>query len=288
MREILESINENTWIISDTHFGHANILSFEPCRLTQMRIDGYEADEHDQWIIDNWNTVVQPGSTVLHLGDFAFKPGFYTPKFNKCYEEKFKNVSSKEFKDMIKIIKPRSLDEIMHFLLSERKGASDGMNKDQFKSIISNYIPEQEYYQRYEDLLNGNIVLILGNHDPKPKQFLNRNIKVIDGFYHFSGDEFEILNKVQHPDPMFSGFVKQIGDKNYLFCHYALFNNDSWDLNNKMIAPRMKVLETIYKANGCDCNIHGHLHSNKSIFEDSINVCFEHLSYMPQKLKSLI
>lgn len=69
--EILSLINEETYIISDTHFGHANILNFEPCRNTAMRIDGHE--NHDEWLIENWNSVVKPDDVVLHLGDFAFK-----------------------------------------------------------------------------------------------------------------------------------------------------------------------------------------------------------------------
>lgn len=280
MKEKLDKINEDTWIISDLHLGHKNILSFEPCRLTQMRIDGYDDDEHDAWVVDTWNKTVSPDDTVLVLGDFSFKTGYYTEYFEKCYE-KFKDAQPDILKKTLKLHKPKSLNDIMKI-----KIASNGsIEKEHFKSFISNYIPENEYYTRYEDILNGNIILVLGNHDPKPKQFLNRNVEVIDGFYHYMGD---ILNKVQHPDPMFSGFIKEINNKKYLFCHYALFNNDSWDLQNKMIAPRIKILEKIYELSECDYNIHGHLHSNKSIFEDSINVCFEHLSFRPQRLISFI
>jgi calcineurin-like phosphoesterase family protein len=71
IKEILDMIDENTRVISDTHFGHENILTFEPIRNTTMRIDGYE--NHDQWLIDNWNSSVKPDDVVLHLGDFAFK-----------------------------------------------------------------------------------------------------------------------------------------------------------------------------------------------------------------------
>ena len=71
IKNLLESINEETFIISDTHFGHTNITEFEPRRRTAMMIDGY--DDHDEWVIDNWNSIVKPDDTVLHLGDFAFK-----------------------------------------------------------------------------------------------------------------------------------------------------------------------------------------------------------------------
>jgi len=70
---ILNSVNLDTWIISDTHLGHKNVLDFEPNRLTRMLIDGYFADEHDTWVVDTWNSIIKPNDTVLHLGDFAFK-----------------------------------------------------------------------------------------------------------------------------------------------------------------------------------------------------------------------
>ncbi len=97
---ILDKINETTWIISDTHLGHKNILEFEPGRLTAMRIDGYEADEHDRWIIDNWNAKVKPGETVLHLGDFAFKQLINNEKTLKLYE-KYKNLSKIELEKFL-------------------------------------------------------------------------------------------------------------------------------------------------------------------------------------------
>ena len=99
-KEILDKIDENTWIISDTHIGHKNILDFEPCRLTQIRIDGYEADEHDQWVIDNWNSVVKPDDVVLHLGDFAFKQ-LVNKKITLDLFRKYKHLSKKEFETFL-------------------------------------------------------------------------------------------------------------------------------------------------------------------------------------------
>jgi calcineurin-like phosphoesterase family protein len=72
-KEILDMINEDTFVISDTHFNHANILTFEPTRQTAMMIDGYDLANHEEWLIENWNSVVKPDDVVLHMGDFAFK-----------------------------------------------------------------------------------------------------------------------------------------------------------------------------------------------------------------------
>ena len=53
-------ISPDTWIISDTHFFHENI--------------GKYCNRPDNWqelIIKNWNDLISPDETVLHLGDFA-------------------------------------------------------------------------------------------------------------------------------------------------------------------------------------------------------------------------
>lgn len=56
------------FLISDTHFGHANILKYEPCRS----ILGNTIEGHDECLIDNWNSVVNKKDTVWHLGDVLF------------------------------------------------------------------------------------------------------------------------------------------------------------------------------------------------------------------------
>lgn len=70
-KSILDLITEDTYIISDTHFGHDNIAQFEPSRLVHMASSGYTT--HDEWLISQWNSVVKEDDVILHLGDFAFK-----------------------------------------------------------------------------------------------------------------------------------------------------------------------------------------------------------------------
>lgn len=53
------------FFISDTHFNHKSII--ELCERPFNTIE-----EHDQKLIDNWNSVVGPEDTVFHLGDFCF------------------------------------------------------------------------------------------------------------------------------------------------------------------------------------------------------------------------
>lgn len=56
-----------TWFISDTHFGHKNILEFEK----EARPFSCLEDMHEV-MIDRWNSVVRNNDIVYHLGDFAF------------------------------------------------------------------------------------------------------------------------------------------------------------------------------------------------------------------------
>ena len=52
--------------IADTHFGHANCISFDGRPFETI-------EEHDETLIANWNSVVADKDHVYILGDFAFK-----------------------------------------------------------------------------------------------------------------------------------------------------------------------------------------------------------------------
>ncbi len=58
------------YYISDTHFNHANIMKFCPnTRLFES------ADKMNEFMIEEWNSVVTDKDTVYHLGDFCFGRG---------------------------------------------------------------------------------------------------------------------------------------------------------------------------------------------------------------------
>ena len=60
---------KNVYVISDTHFGHNNIIKYEH-RDSKLNITTIQ--EHDEELIKRWNNVVKPGDLVLILGDFSF------------------------------------------------------------------------------------------------------------------------------------------------------------------------------------------------------------------------
>lgn len=53
------------WFISDTHFGHANIIKYSNRPFQDV-------DQMNEWMIEEWNKRVQKNDDIYHLGDFAF------------------------------------------------------------------------------------------------------------------------------------------------------------------------------------------------------------------------
>jgi len=62
----------NIWFISDTHFGHENILKFVDENDNLIR-PGFDSISHmNQRILDNITDNVKAGDTLYHLGDVYF------------------------------------------------------------------------------------------------------------------------------------------------------------------------------------------------------------------------
>jgi calcineurin-like phosphoesterase family protein len=62
MRERNDIDPAKTWVISDTHFGHKNIIGY--C---------HRPDDFEQILLNEINAVVREGDTLLHLGDLCYK-----------------------------------------------------------------------------------------------------------------------------------------------------------------------------------------------------------------------
>lgn len=56
------------FFIGDLHFGHKNIVKYEG--ISRGNVESLE--EHDDWIISQWNSVVTKHDLVWVLGDVAF------------------------------------------------------------------------------------------------------------------------------------------------------------------------------------------------------------------------
>lgn len=57
-----------TYITSDLHFGHRNIIKYENRPFNDIQ-------EMDNWIIKNWNKTVEEDDLVYILGDFSWYKG---------------------------------------------------------------------------------------------------------------------------------------------------------------------------------------------------------------------
>lgn len=62
----------NTWIVSDTHFGHDNIVGF--C---------FRPEEHEQVMIAEWRAHVPDDASVIHLGDACYGHNGGNTRFRK-------------------------------------------------------------------------------------------------------------------------------------------------------------------------------------------------------------
>ena len=253
MIDLAKIINKDTYIVSDTHFGHAKVLTFEPVRveyladyntdvvveaerllelLQTIPSDDHRSHQeiqdlakflipfHDEMLIEKWNSVIGEDDNVLHMGDFAFKG------------------------------------------VSESTAA-----------------------------LNGNKILLRGNHDLKSARTyieagfkdVIESVKIIVGNFTYE--------KTPRTDKYWNGLVMSINhnnkDINMMFSHYPPFNNNKWDV--KKYGNITNMLEEIYTNFGCDVSIAGHTHSEKSVFGSAVNVSIEHCtSLTPMKLGTIL
>lgn len=72
----------NVYFIADLHLGHRKILAF-----SKGHRSGTTTEEHDEWIIKQWNSVVHKRDIVYVLGDVAF---------GRHHLEKFKRLNGKK------------------------------------------------------------------------------------------------------------------------------------------------------------------------------------------------
>jgi calcineurin-like phosphoesterase family protein len=74
------------WVVSDTHFGHANILNFRNPDGSKVR-PHTSVEEMDEQMIQRWNEVVGVNDRVYHLGDVAINRR-YLPTLNRLNGKK--------------------------------------------------------------------------------------------------------------------------------------------------------------------------------------------------------
>lgn len=81
---------KNIWFISDTHFGHENILKFTTPNGKLIRGDKFSStEEMNQHMYDCWNETVKLGDRIYHLGDVTWiKDSKFVKTFRKLNGDK--------------------------------------------------------------------------------------------------------------------------------------------------------------------------------------------------------
>ena len=59
------------WLISDTHFGHENMLFFRASDHQRVRREFQTVEACDAAMCENWARLVKPTDIIYHLGDIA-------------------------------------------------------------------------------------------------------------------------------------------------------------------------------------------------------------------------
>ncbi len=68
-----KNIARDTWLISDTHFLHKNILKFVDSTTGLLVRPNFDTvEEMNEHMIERWNSVIMPHHRVYHLGDVFF------------------------------------------------------------------------------------------------------------------------------------------------------------------------------------------------------------------------
>ena len=103
-----------TFITSDLHFGHKNIMSFCPQSRARFRNDVNYMNEQ---MVAEWNSIVQPDDLVYILGDVAFLPAQKAAEYmNRCNGRKILVQGNHDRKTLNDPSFRRCFEEVHHYL----------------------------------------------------------------------------------------------------------------------------------------------------------------------------
>lgn len=87
------------YFIGDTHFGHTNVLTLDNRDFPSIQ-------DHDDFIITNWNETIRNNDDIYFLGDFSLSRKSYTEQLLKSLNgRKHFIVGNHDKKDTIKLYK---------------------------------------------------------------------------------------------------------------------------------------------------------------------------------------
>lgn len=151
----------NTWIVSDTHFGHDNIVGF--C---------HRPEDHEQVMIAEWRKEVPDDATVIHLGDLCYKGN-----------ARFKNLTAKELTGARKLLVLGNHDRQRYSFYRDC-----GFQPVKPFAIDFNGYPISfaHYPWSSEDPLPGEIAVLRESDPPSKVRMLGRHLR-LHGHIHNNG-----------------------------------------------------------------------------------------------------
>ena len=103
-----------TFVTSDLHFGHKNIMSFCPQTRARFRNDVSYMNEA---MVEEWNNCVEPEDLVYILGDVAFLPAQKAAEYmNRCNGRKILVQGNHDRKTLNDPTFRRCFEEVHHYL----------------------------------------------------------------------------------------------------------------------------------------------------------------------------
>jgi calcineurin-like phosphoesterase family protein len=103
-----------TYITSDLHFGHKNIMKFCPATRARFRDD---VDYMNEAMVKEWNEIVEPEDLVYILGDVAFLPAQKAAEFmRRCNGRKILVQGNHDRKTLNDPVFRGCFEEIHHYL----------------------------------------------------------------------------------------------------------------------------------------------------------------------------
>jgi calcineurin-like phosphoesterase family protein len=103
-----------TYITSDLHWGHKNIMKFCPATRARFRDD---VDYMNETMVREWNEIVEPEDLVYILGDVAFLPAVKAAEFmRRCNGRKILVQGNHDRKALNDPVFRSCFEEIHHYL----------------------------------------------------------------------------------------------------------------------------------------------------------------------------
>jgi calcineurin-like phosphoesterase family protein len=103
-----------TFITSDLHWGHKNIMKFCPQSRARFRDD---VDYMNEAMVREWNEIVEPEDLVYILGDVAFLPAVKAAEFmRRCNGRKILVQGNHDRKTLNDPVFRSCFEEIHHYL----------------------------------------------------------------------------------------------------------------------------------------------------------------------------